>query len=53
MCRKTLKEEMDQTYLKIKTAVENKLTDVEVVSTTADLWSKAKRWICFFPFNLL
>jgi len=34
MCRKTLKEKVDQAYFKMKTAVENKLAEVEVVSTT-------------------
>lgn len=44
MCRKTLKEKIDQTYLKMKSAIENKLTEIEVISATADLWSKAKRY---------
>lgn len=44
ICRKTLKEKVDQTYLKMKTAIENKLSEVEVVSITVDLWSKAKRY---------
>lgn len=48
MCRKTLKEKVDQAYFKMKTAVENKLAEVEVVSTTTDLWSKAKRLLIQF-----
>lgn len=44
MCRKTLKEKSGQTYLKMKSAIENKLTEIEVISATADLWSKAKRY---------
>jgi len=43
MYRKTLKEKVDQAYFKMKTTVENKLAEVEIVSTTTDLWSKAKR----------
>lgn len=43
MCRQTLKEKLDQKYREIKSALETKLVEVEVVSTTADLWSKMKR----------
>ncbi|XP_067210351.1 zinc finger BED domain-containing protein 4-like isoform X2 [Linepithema humile] len=43
MCRKTLREKICETYFKIKTALEKKLTEIEIVATTADLWSKAKR----------
>lgn len=43
MCRKTLKTKLNETYFEMKSALENKLTQIEVVSTTADLWSKAKR----------
>ncbi|XP_039311866.1 uncharacterized protein LOC113005211 isoform X3 [Solenopsis invicta] len=43
MCRKTLREKLSQLYLDIKTALKNELTKVETISTTADLWSKAKR----------
>lgn len=48
MCRKTLIEKVDRAYFKIKTAVENKLTGVDVVSTTTNLWSKAKRLLIQF-----
>lgn len=43
MCRKTLRTKLSQTYLEMRTALENKLDQLEIVSTTADLWSKAKR----------
>lgn len=43
MCRKTVKTKLNQIYLEMKSALENKLAQIEVVSTTADLWSKAKR----------
>lgn len=44
ICRKTLKEKLSKTYIKIKSALQNKLDEIEIVSTT-DLWSKAKRLI--------
>lgn len=50
MCRKTLREKVCETYHKIKTALEKKLTEMEIVATTADLWSKAKRLIIFYIF---
>lgn len=40
MCRKTLKEKLSEMYPKMKTALETKLTEIEIVATTADLWSK-------------
>ncbi|XP_011704957.1 PREDICTED: uncharacterized protein LOC105460219, partial [Wasmannia auropunctata] len=43
ICRKTLKEKIQQEYKKMKSAIENKLAEIEVISATADLWSKAKR----------
>ncbi|XP_039304999.1 uncharacterized protein LOC113005993 isoform X2 [Solenopsis invicta] len=43
MCRKTLKEKLCQTYLEMKSTLEKKLTEIEIVATTADLWSKAKK----------
>jgi len=45
ICRKTLKEKLCQMYVTMKTALEKKLTEIELVATTADLWSKAKRLI--------
>jgi len=44
ICRKTLKEKIQQEYQKMKSAIENKLAEIEVISATADLWSKAKRY---------
>lgn len=58
MCRKTLKTKLDQKYLEMKVALENKLAQIETVSCTADLWSKAKRLfnflvkILFFIVNM-
>lgn len=49
--RKTVKEKLQQAFCEMKTILETKLTQVEVVSTTADLWSKMKRlFICIFNF---
>jgi len=46
ICRKkTLKEKLCQMYVTMKTALEKKLTRIELVATTADLWSKAKKLI--------
>lgn len=45
MCRKTLKEKLSQKYFEMKSALENKLAEIEIVSTTTDLWSKAKRLV--------
>lgn len=45
MCRKTLKEKLNQTYFEMKSALTNKLVEIDVVSTTADLWSKAKKLV--------
>ncbi|XP_071582355.1 uncharacterized protein [Temnothorax nylanderi] len=44
MCRKTLRAKLCQLYFDMKTALENELAKIEYISTTADLWSKAKRW---------
>jgi len=44
ICRKILKEKIQQEYQKMKSAIENKLAEIEVISATADLWSKAKRY---------
>ncbi|GAB1864063.1 Putative AC9 transposase [Camponotus japonicus] len=46
MCKKTLKTRLNQTYYNMKSALENKLAQIEIVSPTADLWSKAKRSFC-------
>lgn len=43
MCKKTLREKLSQSYFKMKTTLENQLSEIETISTTADLWSKAKR----------
>lgn len=43
ICQKTLREKLNQSYCEMKTTLENQLAEVEIVSTTADLWSKAKR----------
>lgn len=45
MCKKTLKEKLSQTYFEMKSALTNKLVEIDVVSTTADLWSKAKKLV--------
>lgn len=44
LCRKTLRAKLSQTYVEMKTALENKLAQIEIVATTADLWSKSKRY---------
>ncbi|XP_018358223.1 PREDICTED: uncharacterized protein LOC108758010 [Trachymyrmex cornetzi] len=44
MCRKTLKERLCQMYHRMKNVLEKKLTEIEIVATTADLWSKGKRY---------
>lgn len=38
--RKTVKEKLQEAFCEMKTTLINKLTEAEVVSTTADLWSK-------------
>lgn len=43
MCRKTVRAKLDQVYLEMKRALKEKLAQIEVISSTADLWSKAKR----------
>lgn len=43
MCKKTLREKLNQSYIDMKTTLENQLAEIEIISTTADLWSKAKR----------
>lgn len=48
MCRKTLKEKLSQAYTIMKSALENKLAEIEIVSTTVDLWSKAKRLVIIY-----
>lgn len=45
MCRKILKQKLDQAYIDMKSALEKKLSEIEIVSCTADLWSKMKRLI--------
>lgn len=45
MCRKTLKERLDKKYYEMKAVLDTKLINVEIVSTTADLWSKMKRCV--------
>lgn len=52
MCRKTLRERICETYAQMKNALENKLSEVEFVATTADLWSKGKRLVMLF-YNFL
>lgn len=48
MCRKTLKQKLDKAYFDMKSALEKKLNEIEIVSTTADLWSKMKRLLMIF-----
>lgn len=43
ICKKTLRKKLCQAYFDMKTALETQLTEVETISTTADLWSKEKR----------
>lgn len=43
MCKKTLREKLSQSYFDMKTSLEDKVAEIETISTTADLWSKAKR----------
>lgn len=52
MCKKTLREKLCQSYFNMKTALENQLTEIETISTTADLWSKAKKLIQLFYFYI-
>lgn len=47
ICKKTVRAKLNQTYLEMKTALENKLSQIEIVSITADLWSKATRLFNF------
>lgn len=51
--RKSVKDKLEETFCSMKTAVQNKLAEVEVVSSTADLWSKMKRLIYKFIFLYL
>lgn len=48
MCRKTVRDKICETYIKIKAVLEKKLTEIELVATTADLWSKSKRLIILY-----
>jgi len=48
MCRKTLRDKVCETYHKMKATLEKKLTEIELIATTADLWSKAKRLVILF-----
>lgn len=43
ICKKTLKEKLCHLYIDMKHTLENELAQVETISITADLWSKAKR----------
>ncbi|EFN68716.1 Putative AC9 transposase, partial [Camponotus floridanus] len=43
MCKKTLRDKLNKLYLDMKIALEKQFTEIDTVSTTADLWSKAKR----------
>lgn len=52
MCRKTLREKIGEKYIKMKTALENKLSEIDFIATTADLWSKSKRLVISF-YNFL
>jgi len=45
--RKTVKAKLQQAFCEMKTALENKLAQLEIVSTTADLWSKMKRLLIY------
>lgn len=46
MCKKTLRDKLSKLYLDMKIALEKQFTEIDTVSTTADLWSKAKRYMC-------
>lgn len=48
MCRKTLRDKVCETYHQMKATLEKKLAELELVATTADLWSKAKRLMTFY-----
>jgi hypothetical protein len=48
MCRKTVKDKLNEAFCTMKTTLQNKLAETEVVSTTADLWSKMKRLFIFY-----
>lgn len=50
MCRKTLRQKLCDTYFEMKATLDKKLTEIELVATTADLWSKAKRLVIFYIF---
>ncbi|XP_018400179.1 PREDICTED: uncharacterized protein LOC108777723 [Cyphomyrmex costatus] len=43
ICTKTLREKLIQSYVDMKSALDKKLSKIDILSTTADLWSKAKR----------
>lgn len=45
MCTKTLKEKFSEAYFEMKSALQNKLAEIEIVSTTADLWSRSKMFV--------
>lgn len=45
--RKTVKAKLQQAFCEMKTALKNKLAQLEIVSTTADLWSKMKRLLIY------
>lgn len=51
--RKTVKERLQQAFCEMKIVLENKLAEVEVVSTTADLWSKMKRLFIYIYLGYL
>jgi len=46
MCKKTLRDKLSKLYLDMKIALEKQFTEIDTVSTTADLWSKTKRYMC-------
>lgn len=52
ICRKTVKERLQQAFYEMKMSLETKLAQVEVISATADLWSKMKKLVIYnFIFN--
>lgn len=48
MCRKTLRQRLCEIYFKMKATLVKKLTETQLVATTADLWSKAKRLMIYY-----
>jgi len=48
ICKKTVRAKLNQTYLEMKTALENKLSQIEIVSITADFVEQSDKVIQLF-----